>query len=89
MDGEEGGNGGSDLVYGVEKNGGLVNATGNHFNVFRVHEYRVLGNDIGGSPVARRNDDGSKNQTEDSRMRHSGGSSSPHLDGGLLDYQQK
>ena len=40
------GNGGSDLVYGVEKNGGLVNATGNHFNVFRVHEYRVLGNDV-------------------------------------------
>ncbi|CAN6909702.1 unnamed protein product [Brassica oleracea] len=60
MDGEEGGdmrkflrtpvyidtcNGGSDLVYGVEKNGGLVNATGNNFNVLRfiVHDYMSSG----------------------------------------------
>ncbi|CAN6842565.1 unnamed protein product [Brassica oleracea] len=39
------GSGGSDLVYGVEKNGGLVNATGNHLSVhrFRVHEYMSSG----------------------------------------------
>ncbi|CAF1991587.1 unnamed protein product [Brassica oleracea var. botrytis] len=60
MDGEEGGdmrkflrtpvyidtcNGGSDLVYGVEKNGGLVNARGNNFKVLRfiVHDYMSSG----------------------------------------------